>query len=63
MKKSILSVEERNQILSVILNSNIVGDTTEAKTVIRMAEEIGCYIKTGEYEPNTLPNGYCHQHQ
>lgn len=49
MGKSILSFDDRNNIISALLNSSIVGPDTDAKRVILLTEEIGHYIKSGEY--------------
>ena len=48
MEKIVLSLEDRANLVSAIINSNIVGPDTEAAMVIRKAEEIGRYVKDGE---------------
>lgn len=50
--------KRREKLIFKLLNSNIVSGDTESSTAIRMACDIQHFIDTGEYKPNTLPNGY-----
>lgn len=56
--KSFLSKRKRKKYLSLVIHSNLVSETTEVSTAIRMAEEISSYIEKGECSLHTLPNGY-----
>lgn len=50
----------RKRVLLMVLNSNLVGNNTEAETAIRISEELSDYIKKGKFNANALPNGYRH---
>lgn len=50
--------KRREKLIFKLLNSNIVSGDTESSIAIRMACDIQHFIDTGEYNPNTLPNGY-----
>lgn len=50
----------RKRVLLMVLNSNLVGNNTEAETAIRISEELSDYIKNGKFNANALPNGYRH---
>ena len=50
--------KRREKLIFKILNSNIVSSDTESCTAIRIACDIEHFIDTGEYKPNTPPNGY-----
>lgn len=45
-------------MLFKLLNSNMVSESTESSTAIRMADEMLQYIESGKCEKNTLPNGF-----
>ena len=50
--------KRREKLIFKLLNSNIISGDTESSTAIRMACDIQHFIDTGEYNSNTLPNGY-----
>lgn len=56
--KSFLSRRKRKKYISLVIHSNLVSETTEVSTAIRMAEELSSYIEKGDYSLRTLPNGY-----
>ena len=49
---------ERKRAISMLLKSRMISEGTESGTLIRMADEIRRYIKSGEYGKGSLPNGY-----
>ena len=55
---SFLSMRKRKKYISLVIHSNLVSETTEVSTAIRMAEELFSYIEKGDYSLRTLPNGY-----
>ena len=59
--KNRIAQRKRKKMLSIVLNSNLVGSSTESETVIRITEELFEYIRTGRFYRNALPNGYLHQ--
>lgn len=56
--KNLIAQRRRKRVLLMVLNSNIVGNNTEAETAIRISEELSDYIKNGKFNANALPNGY-----
>lgn len=59
--KNRIAQRKRKKMLSIVLNSNLVGSSTESETVIRITEELFEYIRTGRFNRNALPNGYLQQ--
>lgn len=58
--KNRIAQRRRKRILLMVLNSNLVGNNTEAEIAIRISEELSNYIKNGKFNANALPNGYRH---
>lgn len=58
--KNRIAQRRRKRVLLMVLNSNLVGNNTEAETAIRISEELSDYIKNGKFNANALPNGYRH---
>lgn len=45
-------------MLKMVINSGLVDGQTEARTAIRITDEVMRYIDTGECDDDSLPNGF-----
>lgn len=51
-------MRKRKKYLSIVINSNIVNNSTDVITAIEISEQIARYIETGEVTPSKYPYGY-----